>query len=326
LNDSPDIEGMEVKSKQIKLTKLFAFKRIEGGALYYTIFIFFIVTLITGSLLLVNYHATVVFHQERLKSNTMDNVLSGIELFLARPENVPLNTSKEFQLFDSLESKVLIERKKWGCFDIVTSTSSTKWYRFSKTALVGKDIKHPENVAIYMTNREKYLSISGETTINGNAYLPEFGIKGANIEGRGYKGDSLVHGNVKKSNEILPPLEAGFVDFCKKYLYASDYSDDSLLNTSPGRVPLYNPFQNKPLLIYSGDDIILNSKITGHVIIRSDKAIYVTKDADTEDIILFAPSIYFEKGFNQLSNLKVKKPEALQLLWGLTHNLANRDK
>jgi geranylgeranyl diphosphate synthase type II len=35
---------------------------------------------------------------------------------------------------------------------------------------------------------------------------------------------------------------------------------------------------------------------------------------------------YFEKGFNQLSNLKVNKPEALQLLWGLTHNLANRDK
>ncbi|MDN3687299.1 polyprenyl synthetase family protein [Cyclobacterium jeungdonense] len=35
---------------------------------------------------------------------------------------------------------------------------------------------------------------------------------------------------------------------------------------------------------------------------------------------------FFEKGFNQLSSLKVQRPDGLQLLWNLTRNLANREK
>jgi geranylgeranyl diphosphate synthase type II len=35
---------------------------------------------------------------------------------------------------------------------------------------------------------------------------------------------------------------------------------------------------------------------------------------------------FFEKGFDQLSRLHVKRPEGLSLLWNLTHNLANREK
>lgn len=35
---------------------------------------------------------------------------------------------------------------------------------------------------------------------------------------------------------------------------------------------------------------------------------------------------FFEKGFNQLSSLKVKRPDGLHVLWNLTRNLANREK
>ncbi|WP_162419513.1 polyprenyl synthetase family protein [Cyclobacterium roseum] len=35
---------------------------------------------------------------------------------------------------------------------------------------------------------------------------------------------------------------------------------------------------------------------------------------------------FFEKGFSQLSILKVQRPEGLQVLWNLTRNLANREK
>jgi geranylgeranyl diphosphate synthase type II len=58
--------------------------------------------------------------------------------------------------------------------------------------------------------------------------------------------------------------------------------------------------------------------------VKGVTAIYDKLEIKEKSIQLMAD--YFEKGFNQLSNLKVNKPEALQLLWGLTHNLANRDK
>ena len=58
--------------------------------------------------------------------------------------------------------------------------------------------------------------------------------------------------------------------------------------------------------------------------VQGVRAIYDKLEIKEKSMQLMAD--YFEKGFNQLSNLKVKKPEALQLLWGLTHNLANRDK
>lgn len=35
---------------------------------------------------------------------------------------------------------------------------------------------------------------------------------------------------------------------------------------------------------------------------------------------------FFEKGFSQLSSLKVQRPEGLQVLWNLIRNLANREK
>lgn len=35
---------------------------------------------------------------------------------------------------------------------------------------------------------------------------------------------------------------------------------------------------------------------------------------------------FFEKGFSQLSNLQVQRPEGLKVLWNLTRNLANREK
>lgn len=35
---------------------------------------------------------------------------------------------------------------------------------------------------------------------------------------------------------------------------------------------------------------------------------------------------YFEKGFDQLATLKAHNAEGLQMLWNLTHNLANREK
>jgi geranylgeranyl diphosphate synthase type II len=58
--------------------------------------------------------------------------------------------------------------------------------------------------------------------------------------------------------------------------------------------------------------------------VKGVTAIYDKLEIKEKSMQLMAD--YFEKGFNQLSNLKVNKPEALQLLWGLTHNLANRDK
>jgi len=58
--------------------------------------------------------------------------------------------------------------------------------------------------------------------------------------------------------------------------------------------------------------------------VKAVTAIYDKLEIKEKSMQLMAD--YFEKGFNQLSNLKVNKPEALQLLWGLTHNLANRDK
>lgn len=58
--------------------------------------------------------------------------------------------------------------------------------------------------------------------------------------------------------------------------------------------------------------------------VKGVTAIYDKLEIKEKSMELMAD--YFEKGFNQLSNLKVNKPEALQFLWGLTHNLANRDK
>jgi geranylgeranyl diphosphate synthase type II len=58
--------------------------------------------------------------------------------------------------------------------------------------------------------------------------------------------------------------------------------------------------------------------------VREVRAVYDRLKIEAHTLELMGN--FFEKGFEQLSRLHVKRPEGLQLLWNLTHNLANREK
>lgn len=57
--------------------------------------------------------------------------------------------------------------------------------------------------------------------------------------------------------------------------------------------------------------------------VKAVTAIYEQLEIREKTMRLMAD--FFEKGFNQLANINVQKPEALQILWSLTHKLATRE-
>lgn len=57
--------------------------------------------------------------------------------------------------------------------------------------------------------------------------------------------------------------------------------------------------------------------------VRAVTAIYDRLEIREKTMSLMAD--FFEKGFNQLANIKVQRPEGLKILWSLTHKLATRE-
>ncbi|SHM64354.1 geranylgeranyl diphosphate synthase, type II [Cyclobacterium lianum] len=57
--------------------------------------------------------------------------------------------------------------------------------------------------------------------------------------------------------------------------------------------------------------------------VQAVTAIYDQLQVKEKTMALMAD--FFERGFNQLADIKVERPEGLKMLWHLTHNLANRE-
>jgi hypothetical protein len=274
---------------------------VKAGALYYAVFISFIIALILGSLLLYFYYQHQYINAEILKTRIRDNIESGINMTLADPKKFPYNQPQIINLFDDEKSTVKIERKHWGALDVVKVSSQIKRFRSERLALLGEYIFNTENLALYLCDLNKYLSISGDSRIKGNSKLPRLGIKQAYIEGEGYTGDQLIYGSIKNSEAQLPPINKELVSHNQKYFGDIDSFSDSIVFA--GKVltkkTIQNSFFSKTLILYSEKPVIIQAQhISGNVIIISEASIKIRRNARLEDVLLYSPRINVESGFS----------------------------
>lgn len=283
---------------------------LKAGALYYAILISFLVALLSGFLMLNvwyhHYHTLLLLQDMRLEQN----VKSSLVLALEKPDLLSMDQPKTIDLFDNEgEDEVQLTRKQWGGYVLIKSQATWKNIHHSKIELCGSDIFTEEPIALYLADKERYLSVSGKTLLKGNCYLPKLGIRRAYIEGMSFMGDELVQGKMEVSKSNLPEIESFFMSHNLEYFTKSNFSADSMLSIVRllKSDSLQNSFYNKTVVFYSDQWLqISNKNLTGNIKIISSKGITLGNNYQFRDVIVYAPKIEVSSGFKGSVQLFVR--------------------
>ncbi|PQJ15322.1 hypothetical protein [Aureicoccus marinus] len=173
----------------------------------------------------------------------------------------------------------------WGLFEKSTQNPSFKKVKWKGLSLVGSTAE--PKTALYLKDQGFPVVLAGNARIEGNAFLPERGIKRGNIRGLGYLGDYLVYGDQKQSRKSLPQLSPGSRDQLED-LYG-DYSRGIRLTNIPAELSASYTEETQRI---EGDMILLNNqKLKGNILVQASNKIIVGKRSELFGVVLIAPKI-----------------------------------
>ncbi len=277
------------------------FLKVNGGALYYALLISLIVAVLSGMLILYTYIHNSYIDRQVLQEQVVSNVKSGFNLVCKNPELLNYDTHTEINLYGNNYDSVILEKRHWGVYDLIYSESNRHNYKARKIALLGDHSGKKEDIALYLADKKKYLSISGNTLLKGTCYLPKLGIKRAYIEGQGYQNRELVNGIAQQSNNELPTLIPEKLKYLENLINGTIDKSDSIIELTAqlAKNEIANSFNNNSLIVYSDEITKLQGiNASGNVIFKFDNEITISANCILKDVIIIAPSVIFENDFS----------------------------
>ena len=270
---------------------------IKAGALLYSMFLVIVIAIVSSSFVLVNYYNNSyvigILKQEEL----FRDVNSTINYGLTFHRDIPSNVLTVLDLFDDEQHITSLTKKTWGAFYILSAEAQWKNKSVKKSVLTGVNINEGEKVALYLADQNKPLSLTGNTKIVGNCYLPKAGVKRAYIEGKSFTGDKLIDGLKFYSEITLPPINEDLINENQKNFSYLISSGDSIVDYELVRDKdsIVNSFTSKTLIFYSPFSMVLSNKvIDGNIIFKSEGQITVRSNTFITSAILYAKGIVLE--------------------------------
>ncbi len=264
---------------------------IKASSIAYAIVISLLVGIFCYSLLVMSGYAKM--HQTVLFSDTelITTNESAENYFLGRIE--AMNTEQHQHTVDLFENGITSSGvvKRWGFYEVLTTSSTFKKDTVKRSTLIGV-VQQKNNLALYLSDASKALFVVGKSSITGNVFLPKRGIKQAYISSSSYRTSNFLKGTKSIAKVTLPQIvsfEEGFESANSRILNSEEIKDILVF---------HNPFTN-PTVTIVHDAIKLEKKnFSGNIILTSKDSIYIRKDNVLRDIIIDAPKVVFENGFN----------------------------
>ncbi|MBI34108.1 MAG: hypothetical protein CMP67_01930 [Flavobacteriales bacterium] len=262
-------------------------RKLKANALYIVVSI----SIVVGILLLGLLTLSGVFSQAEtqflIQNKLILNVKSGLEFCLASPE---LPDDKVIDLFQEEKDSLRIKSRPYGILTDVELTAFHAEDSISKEVLLGNKSTRKSKTALYLANSNKALGLCGRVKLNGNVFVPERGIERSYIEGQNFVGTRLFEGVKKTAKSSLPAMHPQIMRNISD-VYAvnngSVYRDD--LDTIVS--------ESSTLVLKAEEGVFLNNVVKGKVMIVSSDFIRVSSRAELENVILKAPVVVFENGF-----------------------------
>lgn len=275
-------------------------KKLKGGSLLFVIGMAALLALLVAAVVLLLLYSKNQGNQRIIEDRMQRNLQSAITYSLLT-DNVQTKDTLLLDLYKEGSDSVKLIKKNFGIYHYIIAEAYDQARRFSKMALLGNTLMEDEKFALYLVNNHRPVSVSGKTKITGNAYLPEAGVRKAYIEGQAYQGgENAVDGKVIPSETKLAPLDSTILQNLAFFFHKDADSlmmEDNEYEKGFLQDSLSNSFHNKTMIV-SLDDSLITQKLQGNIIVHSKRPILIKREAQLEDILIFAPSITIEEGFH----------------------------
>jgi hypothetical protein len=228
---------------------------------------------------------TTVFNKDRVLLNTF----TGASILLEEARKNPIHDARTITLE---QDSVVLQQKKWGIFDLGLVEAFKHNFKLKRAFLFGTP--YLEQPALYLTESDQALKITGKTRLKGILHLPKRGIDRAYIEDKNFEGNQLYEGTKLSSEKKLPPLAEEFENLTitdwlnvQDYTHLQEIYSDTIFSF------------HEPLSYFStaGPLYINEISLKGHLVLHATDSIIIGANSYLENVILISPRIRVESGF-----------------------------
>ncbi|TAJ09155.1 hypothetical protein DMA11_20675 [Marinilabiliaceae bacterium JC017] len=284
--------------------------KVSAGLLPLTVAISLILTVICGALILVLYYNNLLWLKHEKDMRFVNNILSAREYVLAsNVMNFPPGEVMGVDLFDEGKDSVLIQRNRWGAFDLFLLEAIGGKRKRKEAFLAAKTVPLYPEVALYLADHNGVgLTLIGHTSIVGNASLPKQGVQAGYLNHQSFVGAQLVNGTREQSLSTIPQLSEEFTEVFRN-LTAVRKTEKTTCYKDLRTISLDNPFTAPTKYLVSDERITLSEAFSGNIIICSSAEIEITSSCQTDNVILVAPRVLVKSRFS--GNLQVFATESI---------------
>ncbi|WP_300600659.1 hypothetical protein [Niabella sp.] len=272
------------------------YKKLPAGSLIATLVLSLVIFITCGMLLLALYHFKYFEIKDQLELRLNDDLQSGMERVLAAERLTATAEQDSSLLFEGQTDSLYYRNEQWGCFRSSGINVAYKGRAKTSAFLYGAEAFQYQDASLYLADHDRPLSLTGDTYIEGKAYLPKSGLRSGFFQQKGFSRKNLIEGTIDSSHKQLPALET---PFRKQLRELGNRVTDTLLSpTSALEDSVAHSFFNASRqLILPRKGMLTHQYLRGKLIVLSDSVIEVSSGAYLEDVILVAPFIHFTTGF-----------------------------
>ena len=267
---------------------------LKASALYMVIIIALVIGILCSSLVLSAYYYRLQYQKSFRYDRLQTNLGSGENILLAGADS-SYNVQRTFSLFGDDADSVSLQRVFWGVYDIGVVRAFDQKDTLYKVFSIAHSIDSGKWAALYLTDNDRPMAVSGKTMIRGDAFIPKSGVNQAYLNNQAYSGDKrLIIGRIHNSERELPALDTARIGLFRN-LISREHGDGSLHGDS-----ITNSFLISPLTINLGKEptLLAHISIAGNIIIFSDTSITIDSTAVLNHMMIFARSITVKSGFH----------------------------
>jgi len=269
---------------------------LKASALYMVIIIALVIGILCSSLIVTAYFYRLQYQKTFRHEQLQNNVASAVNILLAGTDT-SYAAPKIFSLFNQDADSVSTQKIFWGTFDIGVAKAMIQQDTLYKTFSIANTVDSSKWAAIYLDDNSRPLSLSGATSIIGDAYLSPAGVDQAYVNNQAYTGDKrLIIGVKHNSSKTLPPLGTGRLQKLQQLIQQNRKNEQGLPNSDS----LINSFLLPTKIINLGKTVntLTHIKLSGNIILFSDTALTLDSTAQLNNVIVIAQSITVTSGFH----------------------------
>ncbi|GAB3909918.1 hypothetical protein [Mucilaginibacter boryungensis] len=267
---------------------------LKASALYMVIVIALVISVLCSSIIAGGYYYRTYYQQSFRYDQLRNNCISGINLLLTADTEYP--EEKKISLYGGGDDSILLQKRDWGIFDVGTVQAYIQTDTIKKAFSLANGIDSARWSALYVIDEDRSLSVSGNTHLRGNVFIPKAGIREAYVNNQAYTGNKrIITGGVRNSDKQLPDLLAQRLQGIKEQQKNGLAIHNEMSKVDSLSVSFFNltksfNFKKTPVSLS-------NITLSGNIILFSDTSLIVDSTSKLDNILIFARSITVKSGF-----------------------------